>query len=53
VAKNIRVVDPSTRKGFDCSTHDWIETTRFAVAESTIQIDPAAVLAALDADRAR
>jgi Uma2 family endonuclease len=51
--KNIWVVDPATRNGFDCSTADWIETTRFAAAEGPIQIDLAAIFAAVDEDRAR
>jgi Uma2 family endonuclease len=51
--KNIWVVDPATRKGFDCSTGDWIETTHFAVVGSPIHIDLAAFFAAIDKDRAR
>jgi Uma2 family endonuclease len=51
--KNIWVVDPASRKGFDCSAGDWIETARFAVPESPIRIDLAAIFAAIDEDRAR
>lgn len=51
--KNIWVVDPAVRKGFDCSTGGWIETLTFAVPESPIHIDLVAVFAAVDEDRAR
>ena len=50
---NIWVVDPATRKGFDCSTGSWIESRGFAVAGSPIHIDLAAIFAAIDEDRAR
>jgi len=50
---NIWVIDPATRKGFDCSTPSWIETARFTVAEGPIHIDLAAIFAAIDEDRSR
>ncbi len=34
--RNIWVVDPQTRRGYDCSTGNWIETTSFAVEGSPI-----------------
>jgi hypothetical protein len=34
----IEVVDPETRRGFDCSTGNWIETRRFAVPDSPIVV---------------
>lgn len=51
--ENIWVVDPAARKGFDCSTGDWIETAHFAVPGSPIHVDLAALFAAIDQDRAR
>jgi Uma2 family endonuclease len=51
--RSIWVVDPATRKGFDCSRGSWIETSGFAVAESPIHIDLAAIFAAIDEDRSR
>lgn len=51
--KNIWVVDPATRKGFDCSAGKWIETANFAVPDSPIRIDLAAVFGTIDEDRAR
>lgn len=47
------VVDPAIRKGFDCSTEEWIETASFAVPDTPIRIDLAALFAATDQDRAR
>src|SRR5580658_4732673 len=51
--KNIWVVDPATRKGFDCSTGNWIETAHFAAAGSSIHIDLGAIFAAIDEDHSR
>jgi len=51
--KSIWVVDPVTRKGFDCSTGDWIETTHFAVSGSAIHVDLGAIFADVDEDRTR
>jgi len=51
--QNIWVVDPVTRKGFNCSTESWIETARFAVAEGPINIHLAAIFAAIDEYHAR
>jgi Uma2 family endonuclease len=51
--KSIWVVDPAARKGFDCSDGEWIETLHFAVPNSPVHIDLAALFAAIDEDRAR
>jgi len=51
--RNIWVVDPATRKGFDCSTGSWIETVRFSAAGTGVHIDLAAIFAAIDEDRSR
>jgi len=51
--RNIWVIDPATRKGFDCSTGNWLETADFAVPDSPIRIDLADLFAAIDEDRAR
>jgi Uma2 family endonuclease len=51
--RNIWVIDPATRKGFDCSAGSWIEAAIFAVQETPIRIDLAALFAAIDEDRAR
>jgi Uma2 family endonuclease len=51
--KNIWVVDPATRRGFDCSTGSWIETVHFAAAASSIHIDLGAIFAAIDEDHSR
>lgn len=51
--KSIWVIDPATRRGFDCSTASWIETSRFAVAESPVHIHLDAIFAAIDEDRSR
>lgn len=51
--KNIWVVDPVTRKGFNYSSGQWIETSHFADPGSSIRIDLGAIFAAVDQDRAR
>ncbi len=37
--RHIWVVDPQTRRGFDCSTGSWIETQTFTIENSPIIID--------------
>ncbi len=39
----IWVVDPKTRKGWDCSSGNWIETTVFRLADSPIYLDLSAI----------
>ncbi|MBT9332275.1 Uma2 family endonuclease [Paracidobacterium acidisoli] len=51
--KHIWVIDPATRKGFDCSSRDWIETSHFVVSGSPVHLDLAALFAAIDEDHAR
>ena len=51
--ENIWVVDPARRKGFDCSTGNWIETASFTVANSSIHIDLGAIFAAIDEEHSR
>jgi Uma2 family endonuclease len=51
--RNIWVIDPASRKGFDCSAGDWIETSFVVAPETPIRIDLAALFAAIDEDRAR
>ncbi|HTD55770.1 MAG TPA: Uma2 family endonuclease [Silvibacterium sp.] len=51
--RHIWVIDPATRKGYDCSAGNWIETASFAAQESPIRIDLATLFAAIDEDRAR
>lgn len=41
------VVDPQTRRGYDCSTGSWIETTSFAVENSPIAVDLVVIFAEL------
>lgn len=48
---NVWVVDPATRKGFNCSNGEWVETGVFDAGP--IHIDLAAIFAAIDEDRAR
>jgi Uma2 family endonuclease len=51
--ENIWVVDPVLRKGFDCSTGNWIETANFAVSNSSIHVDLGAIFAAIDEEHSR
>ncbi|MGC2112639.1 MAG: Uma2 family endonuclease [Candidatus Korobacteraceae bacterium] len=44
---HIWVVDPQTRRGYDCSTGSWIETTSFAVENSPIAVDLSVIFAEL------
>jgi len=39
----IWVVDPKTRRGWDCSSGDWIETAVFRLPDSAIYLDLSAV----------
>ena len=44
---HIWVIDPKTRRGFDCSSGSWIETQSFAIEDSPIRVDLTAILAEL------
>ena len=39
----IWVLDPETRKGWDCSTGNWMETTLFRLADSPVYLDLSAL----------
>jgi Uma2 family endonuclease len=45
--RHIWVVDPQTRRGFDCSTGSWIETQSFAIENSPIRVDLSVIFAEL------
>lgn len=49
--RNIWVVDPAVRKGFDCATEEWTETQSFAAPDTPIRIDLATLFAAIDRAR--
>jgi len=42
------VVDPQTRRGYDCSDGSWIETMSFRIENSPIAVDLSVILAGLD-----
>lgn len=41
--RGVWVIDPETRKGWDCSTGNWIETVEFRLANSPIYLDLSAI----------
>ena len=43
----IWVVDPQTRRGYDCSSGSFIETNSFAVESSSIRVDLSTIFAEL------
>jgi len=43
--RGIWVLDPETRKAWDCSNGNWIETTDFRLPDSPISLNVATVLA--------
>lgn len=45
--RHVWVVDPQTRRGYDCSTASWIETQSFAIQNSPIAVDLSAIFAQL------
>lgn len=45
--RHLWVVDPQHRRGYDCSTGNWIETTSFAVENSLITVDLSVIFAGL------
>ncbi len=45
---HIWVVNPQTRRGFDCSTGSWLETQSFKIESSPIGVDLAVIFAELD-----
>jgi len=44
---HIWVVDPQTRRGYDCSTGSWIETTSLTVENSSIAVNLSVIFAEL------
>jgi Uma2 family endonuclease len=46
--KNIWVIDPAARRGFDCSTGNWIEANDFAVAGTPIELHLDAIFSDID-----
>jgi Uma2 family endonuclease len=44
---NIWIVDPESRRGYDCSAGSWIEKQSFAVQNSPITVDLATIVADL------
>ena len=46
--RHIWVVDPQNRRGYDCSSGSWIETTSFAVKNSPIAVDLSGIFAELE-----
>ena len=45
---HIWVVDPKTRRGYDCSEGSWIETMSFRVENSPIAVDLSVIFSELD-----
>ncbi len=45
--RHVWIVDPQTRRGFDCSTGSWIEAQSFAIEGSPIRVDLSAIFAQL------
>ncbi len=46
--RHIWIVDPKTRRGYDCSTGSWIEAQSFAIKNSPIAVDLSAIFAGLE-----
>ncbi len=46
--RNIWVVDPLHRRGYDCSTGSWIEAMSFAIENSPIVVDLSVIFTELD-----
>ena len=45
---NIWIVDPQTRRGFDCSSGSWLEAQSFAIANSPVTVDLSLIFAGLE-----
>ena len=45
--KNIWVIDPETRRGYNCSDGNWIEKQSFAIENSPIAVDLATIFSEL------
>ncbi len=46
--RHIWVIDPQTRRGYDCSSGSWMETQSFAIENSPIAADLPAIFADLE-----
>lgn len=46
--RHIWMVDPQTRRGYDCSTGSWVETMVLSVQDSPIRLDLAAIFSELE-----
>lgn len=46
--RNVWVIDPANRRGFDFSSGSWIEAASFADANTGIRLDLAALFASID-----
>jgi hypothetical protein len=46
--RNVWVIDPATRRGFDFSSGSWIETASFTDAATGLRLDLAALFASID-----
>jgi Uma2 family endonuclease len=46
--RNVWVIDPATRRGFDFSTGSWIETVSFTDPATGLRLDLAALFASID-----
>jgi Uma2 family endonuclease len=44
---NIWIIDPESRRGYDCSAGSWIEQQSFALQNSPITVDLATIFADL------
>ena len=47
VIRNIWVIDPQMRRGYDCSTGSWMEMQSFAIENSPIGVDLSMIFAEL------
>lgn len=45
--QHIWVVNPQTRRGYDCSTGSWIEAQSFAIRDSPVAVDLSVIFAEL------
>jgi Uma2 family endonuclease len=41
--RGIWVLDPETRKGWDCSSGNWIETSIFQLPDSSVHLELSAI----------
>jgi len=46
--RNVWMIDPAERKGFDFSSGNWIETATFSDASTGLRLDLAALFASID-----